>query len=182
MFPINYLPLTVRHESIRTRSDNPDQMTLNKRSIVLYGHYLSVPKVTIKYKFDCNLYFQPKDKICLYYFDLTLYLWHTLFKIFFTIFYLTIYICFIGLFMLFLRLGGSCNSGIFSFFTRLATSCNFFDNNPVSDKVPRVWLRGRLCLGDPGGLGYWKCPSLLGKAGEGIGEQSGVEVVEESYK
>jgi hypothetical protein len=180
MFPINYLPLTVRHESIRTRSDNPDQMTLNKRSIVLYGHYLSVPKVTIKYKFDCNLYFQPKDKICLYYSDLTLYLWHTLFKIFFTIFYLTIYICFIGLFMLFLRLGrscnsgifsfflfllhiflitnfyltiyicfiglfmlflrlgGSCNSGIFSFFTRLATSCNFFDNNPVSDKVPRV--------------------------------------------
>ena len=89
MFPINYLPLTVRHESIRTRSDNPDQMTLNKRSIVLYGHYLSVPKVTIKYKFDCNLYVQPKDKICLYYFDLTFYLWHILFKIFFTIFYLT---------------------------------------------------------------------------------------------
>ena len=95
---------------------------------------------------------------------------------------MTIYICFIGLFMLFRRLGGSCNSGIFSFFTRLATSCNFFDNNPVSDKVPRVWLRGRLCLGDPGGLGYWKRPSLFSKAGEGMGEQSGVEAVEESYK
>jgi hypothetical protein len=82
-------PQSGKSESIRTRSDNPDQMTLNKQSIVLYGHYLSVPKVTIKYKFDCNLYVQPKDKICLYYFDLTFYLWHILFKIFFTIFYLT---------------------------------------------------------------------------------------------
>jgi len=43
--------VTVICELLRTRADNLDLLILNKQSLILYGHFHFVPKVTVQYKF-----------------------------------------------------------------------------------------------------------------------------------
>ena len=45
--------------NIRTGTDNPHRMILNKLSVVLCGHFSFSPKVVIEYKFD-YIYYEPR--------------------------------------------------------------------------------------------------------------------------